>query len=210
MRDDVAAAYDQWANSYDEMANATRDLDARVLRESLDVSGLDVVEVGAGTGKNTEWFAAHARSVVALDFSAGMLAKARQRVQAATVRFVEHDIREPWPLADACADLVTFNLVLEHIEGLASVFGEVARVLRPRGRVYVCELHPYRQLKGGQAQFLDGEGRAVLVNAWRHDVADYVNAAVRAHLAIDELREVRDEGGEVPRLLVVRASRRLA
>jgi ubiquinone/menaquinone biosynthesis C-methylase UbiE len=205
MRDDVAAAYDEWAQSYDGMDNATRDLDGRVLRESLDVRGLDVVEVGAGTGKNTTWLAAHARSVVALDFSAGMLAKARERVTASSVRFVEHDIRNRWPLDDAAADVVTFNLVLEHIAELAPVFAEVARVLRPGGIVYVCELHPYRQLQGGQAQFVADDGRAVLVNAWRHDVADYVNAAIGAGLHVRELREVRDDGGAIPRLLVVRA-----
>lgn len=207
MRDDVATAYDVWAQTYDDMANATRDLDGLVLRDSLDVRGLDVVEIGAGTGKNTTWLAQHAKAVVAVDFSAGMLTKARERVTSTNTRFVEHDIRDIWPIADASADVVTFNLVLEHIEHLAPVFAEVARVLRPGGIVHVCELHPYRQLQGGQAQFVADDGQAVRVNAWRHDVADYVNAAIGAGLTVRELREVRDEGGGVPRLLVVRASR---
>jgi ubiquinone/menaquinone biosynthesis C-methylase UbiE len=207
MADDVASAYDVWAESYDTMANATRDLDARMLRELLNARGRDVVEVGCGTGKNTVWLAEQARSVVALDFSAGMLAKARERVTAANVRFVQQDLRTTWPLADASADVVTFDLVLEHVERLAPVLGEAARVLRPGGVVYVCELHPFRQLKGGQAQFVGEGGESVRVAAWHHDVADYVNAAVAAGLRIERLHEVRDEAGGVPRLLVMTARR---
>jgi ubiquinone/menaquinone biosynthesis C-methylase UbiE len=207
MADDVASAYDVWADSYDAMANATRDLDARTLRELLNPSGRDVVEVGCGTGKNTVWLAEHGRSVVALDFSAGMLAKARERVTAANVRLVQQDLRTTWPLADASADLVTFDLVLEHVERLAPVLGEAARVLRPGGLVYVCELHPFRQLKGGQAQFAGADGETVRVTAFHHDIADHVNAAVAAGLRIERLHEIRDEAGGVPRLVVVIARR---
>ena len=207
MADDVASAYDVWADSYDTMANATRDLDARMLRELLNARGRDVVEVGCGTGKNTVWLAEHARSVVALDFSAGMLAKARERVTAANVRFVQHDLRNAWPLGDASADVVTFDLVLEHVERLAPVLGEAARVLRPGGVLYVCELHPFRQLTGGQAQFAGEDGAIVRVAAWHHDVADYVNAAVAAGLRIERLHEIRDEAGGVPRLLAMTALR---
>jgi malonyl-CoA O-methyltransferase len=205
--DDVSGTYDAWAGSYDATANATRDLDARMIRELLHVDGRDVVEVGCGTGKNTVWLAERARSVVALDFSAGMLAKARERVSATNTRFVQHDLREAWPLDAASADVVTFDLVLEHVEHLQPVLAEAARVLRPGGVLYVCELHPFRQLQGGQAQFVAASGETVRVTAFHHDVADYVNAAVASGLRIEQLREVRDDGGGVPRLLVMIALR---
>src|SRR5215208_515535 len=42
---DVARAYDRWAASYDADRNATRDLDAEVLRRApLGVDGRDVLE----------------------------------------------------------------------------------------------------------------------------------------------------------------------
>ena len=111
---DVAQAYDRWSRRYDDDHNATRDLDARVVRQSpLRVAGARVLELGCGTGKNSEWLAAQGRELVALDFSPGMLDVARRRVRAAHVRFVEHDITRPWPVEPASMDIVVGNLVID-------------------------------------------------------------------------------------------------
>src|SRR3954465_11344859 len=84
---DVAQAYDRWSRRYDDDHNATRDLDARVVRQSLlHVVGARVLELGCGTGKNSEWLAAQASELVALDFSPGMLDVARRRVRSERVR----------------------------------------------------------------------------------------------------------------------------
>src|SRR5207249_2978901 len=99
---DVAGAYDRWALTYDADQNATRDLAAVVLRrQPLALGGRAVVEIGCGTGANTAWLAERAARVIALDFSAAMLAQARERVPGSHVEFVSHDVCQPWPLADA-------------------------------------------------------------------------------------------------------------
>src|SRR5215207_7367164 len=191
----VSAAYDRWAASYDSDRNLTRDLDARVLREApLDVDGRDVLELGCGTGKNTAWLAGRARSVVALDFSDGMLARARERLAGLgtlqRVRLERHDVRELLPLAEASVDVVVGNLVLEHVRDLAPVFAEAARVLRPGGRLFCCELHPVRQLRGGQAHFTDAAtGETVHVPAFRHTASEYVNDGLAAGLVLRALGE---------------------
>jgi hypothetical protein len=65
---DVSELYDRWSATYDSDLNATRDLDAIVLREAgLPVTDRDVCELGCGTGKNTEWLAERASLVLALD-----------------------------------------------------------------------------------------------------------------------------------------------
>ncbi|GAP65927.1 methyltransferase [Mizugakiibacter sediminis] len=210
---DVAGAYDHWSQVYDADENPTRDLDAAMLRRlDFDLRDRDVLEIGCGTGKNTVWLAERARSVVAMDFSAGMLAQARRRIAAPHVRFVHHDVREPWPVADGSADFAIGNLVLEHVEALDGVFAETARALRDGGECYFCELHPYRQLLGKQARFVHPEtGETVRVAAFPHDVSDYVNAAIRAGLRIVAAHEWRDEAPAatpaIPRLFALRCRR---
>lgn len=206
---DVSHAYDRWAGQYDADANRTRDLDARVLRTvGIRVGGRDVLELGCGTGKNTAWLAEGARSVVALDFSAGMLARARNRVPAAHVRFAHHDIRHPWPLADGSVDLVAGNLVLEHIEDLAAIYREAARVLRSPGELLFCELHPERQRRGGQARFTEARsGAVVVVPAHRHTMPEFVNGGLAAGLRLAHLDEWSDDGAtadDPPRLVSMR------
>jgi ubiquinone/menaquinone biosynthesis C-methylase UbiE len=207
--DDVARAYDSWSASYDDDRNLTRDLDAEVLRRApLGVDEADVLELGCGTGKNTVWLAERARSVVALDFSSGMLARARERIGAAShVHFVQQDIRGRWPLPDDSIDAVVGNLVLEHVAELAPVYVEAARVLRRGGRLWMCELHPERQRRGGQAHFTDtGSGEIVHVAAYRHTVSEYVNGGIAVGLELRQLGEWLEEGapeGAPPRLLSV-------
>jgi ubiquinone/menaquinone biosynthesis C-methylase UbiE len=73
-KSEVAAAYDRWAETYDIDANRTRELAAHVLRQLHRELAVDIViEIGCGTGYNTQWLSQHARSVLALDFSEQML-----------------------------------------------------------------------------------------------------------------------------------------
>ena len=197
---DVATAYDRWSATYDSDVNATRDLDAVVLRRSaLNLEGKRVVELGCGTGKNTGWIANAAAGVTALDFSAGMLSHARQRVSASHVRFVYHDLRNPWPLEDQSADVIIGNLVLEHVGALAPIFAEAARVLTPGGQLYLCELHPYRQLRGGQAHFADAAtGQVVALAAYLHSTSEYVNTGIAAGFTLDALGEWTEGEADEP------------
>jgi malonyl-CoA O-methyltransferase len=205
----IAAAYDEWAKTYDRDENRTRDLAAQVLRQAdLPFADVRVIEVGCGTGRNTQWLAqtrAAIRDLVALDFSEEMLRRARERVRDPRVRFIQHDIREPWPLPDASADLVIVMLVLEHVEMLAPFFTEAARALNVGGELFICELHPMRQLLGGQAQFTNGQtGERELVPAFLHNTSDYVSAALSSGFALVQMGEWRDAGAlpkDLPRLL---------
>lgn len=207
-KSNISTAYDQWSQTYDQDANRTRELAAARLRNSqLQLTGRHVVEVGCGTGYNTQWLARHAASVQALDFSPGMLSKARARVTSETVQFVEHDLTQPWPLADASADLIVVLLVLEHIENLAFFFSESARVLRPGGDLYLSELHPTRQLAGRQAQFTNQEtGELVRVTAFLHNLSEYIKGGFRTGFELIDVDEWSDSDAcptDLPRLMAV-------
>jgi malonyl-CoA O-methyltransferase len=193
---EIAAAYDRWAETYDVDPNRTRERAAEVLRDrGPAVAGRGVIEIGCGTGLNTQWLAEAAADVLALDFSEGMLRQARARVRSPRVRFVPHDVRAEWPAAGASADVVVAMLVLEHVERLEPVFAEAARALRPGGELFLCELHPTRQMLGRQAEFTRPEtGERELVAAFPHDTSDYVNGGLRAGFELLRLGEWRDAG----------------
>jgi malonyl-CoA O-methyltransferase len=200
---EVASAYDQWARTYETVANATRDLAAIVLRHyPLPLHDRDVLETGCGTGFNTTYLAHQSRSVLAIDGSAGMLAQARIRVTAPRVRLVQGDLQQSWPLVASSVDLVVCLLVLEHIADLYMFFQEARRVLRPGGDCFVCELHPFRQLQGRQAQFTEASsGKVILIPAYLHDVSEYVNASVQHGfevLRMDEWRDAHDTTHTLP------------
>ncbi len=209
------AGYDAWAATYDAQDNDTRDLAAALLRGAgLPLDGQVVIEIGAGTGENTSHFAAHARSVLALDVSPGMLARARERVRGNHVSFVEHDITRPWPAPDGQADVVAGNLVLEHVADLRPVFAEAHRVLRPGGLMFLCELHPYRELRGAQARFQSGP-TLVPIEAYPHTVAEYVNTALDCGFDLVRLGEWQEGAagpepatGGVPKLISALLRRR--
>ena len=203
---EIATAYDRWAKTYDTDLNRTRELAAAVLRQSnLRLAGRDVIEIGCGTGHNTEWLAERASSVLAMDFSEGMLRQAKARVHSAHVRFVQHDIRSVWPTADASADLVIAMLVLEHIEQVEPIFAEAFRALGSGGELFVCELHPMRQMSGRQAEFTSPEtGECERISAFLHDVSEYVNAGLRSGLELmhmGEWRNSNDAQSDLPRVL---------
>src|SRR5690606_16882248 len=120
-------AYNTWAEQYDTNVNKTRDLEFLALRETLqNMSFTNCSQIGCGTGKNTEWLITKANGITAVDFSEDMLARAKQKINSDKVRFVQADITSPWTFTNEKYDLVTFSLVLEHIEHLDQIFSEVS------------------------------------------------------------------------------------
>lgn len=208
----VRDAYDRWSASYDTQRNLTRDTDAHAVRQLL--AGARVrfaVEAGCGTGKNTPFYASLAERLLALDFSDAMLARARARATAPHVEFRRHDLAEPWPVAPGTADLVAFNLVLEHFDALDGVLASAAAASRPGATLLISELHPMRQALGSQARFTSGDGGEERVAAFLHHASDFVGTAERAGFALGGLDEWwhESESREVPpRLLTLRFARR--
>lgn len=209
---DVAAAYDVWAERYDTDPNKTRERAGEALRSGdWRLESRDVLEIGCGTGANTLWLSERARSVLGLDISQGMLKRAKDRVQSPRVRFQQADIRFPWPIPDSSADLVVAMLVLEHLDRLDHVFSEANRALRRGGELFLCELHPTRQMMGRQARFVHPRtGEMEKVAAFLHDVSEYVNGAVGAGFSLVEMDEWRDPGAsrfDPPRVFSARFRR---
>ena len=201
----IEKAYNQWAEQYDTNKNRTRDLEAIALRELLTwVPAGDCLEIGCGTGKNSVWLVEKCRSLTAVDLSEEMLNKAKEKLEGREVRFLQADITQPWSFADASFDLVTFSLVLEHINDLDPIFSEAARCLRKGGQIYMGELHPFKQYSGTKARFETEEGTSV-VECYTHNSSDFIHAAERAGMRVRTLNEYFDEGdrSSIPRILAI-------
>ena len=165
------------------------DLDQIVTRDNL--SGLrcrSILELGCGTGKNTRLLSEIGEQVLAVDFSEGMLAKAKAKVDAPNVSFKTADITKPWTFAAAPVDLVVINLVLEHVADLSFVFAEAARCLEPNGRMFVCELHPFKQYLGLKANF-EYKQEKVEVTAFVHHISEFLDAAAHHKFVLARFEE---------------------
>ena len=185
----IQNAYNEWSQTYDTDRNLTRDLDEQVMREALvDLRFQSILEIGCGTGKNTSFLAQIGERVHALDFSEGMIEKARKKMKAEHVRFSIADLTQRWPCEDQAYDLVVCNLVLEHIEDLSFIFSEAARVLMQRGKFFINELHPFRQYEGKKARFDKGE-IVTEIPASVHHISEFVNDAVDNGFRLVKLSE---------------------
>jgi len=200
----VQQAYNSWSETYDSVENKTRDIEARSLREMISGENLDILEIGCGTGKNTEFLQTKATKLIGADFSAEMLEKAKAKITAENVEFRQMDLRERWDFAENSFDLITCSLALEHIENIDFVFAEAQKVLRKDGRFYIGELHPFKQYAGTKARFETGSGVFEL-ECFVHHVSDFFEAGTKNGFDVIELKEWfdNDDKTQIPRLLTM-------
>jgi len=200
----IQNAYDLWSKTYDTDPNATRDLDARVLSDVFGAKRLgSVVEIGCGTGKNTQILSQLAKRVRALDFSAGMISQAKEKLShLPNITFAIADITRRWPCSSRSANLVVCNLVLEHVSDLAPVFNEARRVLDNGGLLFISELHPFRQYAGTVANFRRGR-KTTRIPAFAHHLSDFTETASHAGFTLKRFQEWWHEKdkGKPPRLV---------
>jgi SAM-dependent methyltransferase len=127
----------------------------------------EVLELGAGHGRDALYFARKGFSVLATDFSPLGLEQLReaaavQQVAERVTRAV-HDVREPLPLADASVGAVFAHMLLCMALSTSEIHvlvAEVRRVLRPGG-IFV-----YTVRHTGDAHYRSGTGHGD--DIWEH------------------------------------------
>jgi len=193
--------YNAWAYQYDNNINPTRDLDKTVTKESLsNIDFFKVLELGCGSGKNTEWLISKADKLVGLDFSKNMLDVARKKIISQKVTFINADLNEKWPVNNNSFDLATINLTLEHIEILDHIFNSLFMKLSKGGKCFVCELHPKKQLAGSKAQFKEN-GIDIVLDVFQHSEQEYIQSAERAGFNLLVKEDWYDNEKDIPRLI---------
>ena len=183
--------YDKWAEIYDSEDNPLIALEEPEVRRQLGaVRGMHVADVGCGTGRHAVDLARAGALVTALDFSEGMLQRARAKSAGLGIQWIAHDLHTPLPLPPGDFDRVICCLVLEHITQLKHLFAELGRICKPAGHIVVSAMHPAMMLKGITARFTDpGSGRETRPQSHPNQISDFVMAALAAGLRIDHLGE---------------------
>ena len=199
----IEKAYNIWASQYDSNLNLTRDLDKKCTIETLkNLDFKNVLELGCGTGKNTEWLLNKAERIIGLDFSQEMLHKAKAKIFDKRVIFKKADLTKDWEIENNFVDLITASLTLEHIENLGHIFSQANLKLKKNGLFFISELHPFKQYSGSKASYETENGIKEL-EVYIHDISEYMDTAKNNGFQLIELKEWFDKNSEneIPRLI---------
>ncbi|GAY09741.1 class I SAM-dependent methyltransferase [Pseudonocardia sp. N23] len=201
---DVDAGYVQWSRSYDGPLRLFAVESAAVRPLLEDRPPGTVLDAACGTGRWSEYLAGRGHTVVGVDRSPAMLDLARTKVPGG--RFDEGRL-DALPLDDASVDAAVCALAMVHVPDLRPVFAELARVVRPGGRVVVSDVHPFLVTLGWQAQFPGDDGRAY-IRLHAHLMSDYAGAALAAGFAVRGIEEplLTAEAAATPTATVVPAA----
>ncbi|CAM4368246.1 ubiquinone/menaquinone biosynthesis C-methylase UbiE [Paenibacillus endophyticus] len=146
---DHGAIYTQQAERYHELIAKQPSLKS-IIEEIRPVAGLDVVDLGAGSGRLAAVLAGQARSIVALDAQAAMLEVAAKRLAQAGYTNWSTSVADhrSLPLENDSADLVVSGWSIGYLgsdtlanweDNIRQVMSEIKRVLRPGGTAILFE-----------------------------------------------------------------------
>ena len=136
VRDDLRRAYDGAADRRDRMDKQPWKLAERAqfLRRLQQANCTRMLEIGAGTGQDSVFFASHGLDVVATDMSPAMVARCQAKgLDARVMDFSQLDFP-----AESFDAVHAMNCLL-HVPNaeLPAVLASIARVLRPGGLLFL-------------------------------------------------------------------------
>lgn len=177
-------AYAVWASTWDDDAGALIDLETVWMSRWLDdIADRRVVDAGCGTGRWLVELRKRGAAAIGFDFSAAMLARAAAKDCAVALA----DLRQ-LPLPDRCADIVICALSIGHVPDARDGIAELARLVRPGGRLLLSDFHPDAHHRGWRRTFRQS-GRTHEVLHYPHSISELVSAAADYGLVIEELLE---------------------
>jgi demethylmenaquinone methyltransferase/2-methoxy-6-polyprenyl-1,4-benzoquinol methylase len=151
MFDDVAKGYDL-TNTVLSAGNAVL-WRAAMVRAVEPAAGERILDVAAGTGTSSAALQKNGARVVAVDFSPGMVAEGRRKHK--NIEFIQADA-EKLPFGDNEFDAVAISFGLRNIANPKAALSEMYRVLKPGGRLVICEFSkpPVAILRAGYWTYL--------------------------------------------------------
>lgn len=159
---DVETGYSAWAPIYDTMENGLIAAEEPIVDAVIrDLPVGRALDVACGTGRHAARLSATGWETVGIDATPAMLDVARTRAPEVDFRLGDF---AALPVDDASFDLATCALALAHLRDPAPAIAEIARAVRPGGRVVLSDAHPTFALIQGQAIFPTEKGLAFVRN----------------------------------------------
>lgn len=121
---------------------------ASAMAEIADWSGLDVLDIGCGTGFHLPWFARTARSVVGVEPHPELVRLAQRRTRRAAGVRVLQGTAQQLPLPDGSVDVAHARWAYFFGPGCEPGLAELARVVRRGGTAFVLDNDPSRSTFG--------------------------------------------------------------
>lgn len=184
---ELPEAYQAWRTS--ELGQITDRLEAELIATLIEpLGGKRILDVGCGDGALTVRLAAEGADVTGLDADPCMLAAARARAKTSgtATTFVDGDIRS-LPFADGSFDTVMAITVLCFVGDAERVVQEMARVLRPGGRLVLGELGRY-SLWAAKRRVAGWLGSKTWRNAMFRSANQLRQLAMAVHLEVEPVR----------------------
>lgn len=190
LRSSVSAGYAAWAETYDDVANAAIALEEPIIRRLLDdLPPGPVLDAACGTGRHAAYLHAAGRAVVGVDASDDMLTRARAKLPP--VPFHRGTL-DRLPLRTASQAAAVCSLALCHVPDVEPCVADLARVLKPGGRLIVSDPHPIpTAILGWTANFADASGSAWMIPEYPHFHSEYISAFATSGLTVRSCLEPR-------------------
>ena len=177
--------FNQVAGEWDEMR--ARFYSENVREKAFDIAGVQpgqlAADLGAGTGFVTEGLLRRGLTVIAVDQSTQMLQKMKNKFAGRDeVQYLKGEA-EKLPLPDEAVEYVFANMYLHHVETPLRAIKEMARILKPEGRLMITDVEEHT------FEFLKLEHHDRWLGFKRDDLTEWLTAAGLGNVSVEDIHE---------------------
>jgi cytosine/adenosine deaminase-related metal-dependent hydrolase/ubiquinone/menaquinone biosynthesis C-methylase UbiE len=181
--------FDRWAAVYDTDHNPLLQLEERLIPRFLpEINGLNILDVGCGTGRWLRRFEALApAALTGTDSAPAMLTRAREKLPPTTT-LIQSD-SAVLPLTDGSQQLILSSFVVSYIDDLSCFAAECLRVLIDGGFVLLTDMHPHTEAARGWTRSFNSDGETIRIVPNARTLPEITSAFLDKGFVLKDLEE---------------------